>query len=688
MKNRIQLPFILTLLFSFIIGNLFAEIVTYNWPKSWDLQSGRYTIRVRQLDSGEKWIDLHEFNSIPRKYERYRHGFPLEDFHRPNRAELSHKICGGDATSSTIEDRDMTFAIFSFTGSVEIEITKNYGKIAEKVELSPKAFGFNPHFFDGKTVRFAMDQPRYVSVNFVTPDNQDNDERKGICIKHSLMIFADIPEHIAKDYDIPKPTDPGVIVWDNKKDIDEIRKADIIYFPPGDWRMKEHKDSKNHWEKDVEAYLSYPIYHGQMRFARAGQKVYIAGGAYVRGTFRTHGLEGCWVYGRGIVSGRDHVMHELIKYIGENKDGSWTLKTKSKEAFLEFIGTEQGHIQGITIMEAYHHTCPSGPQSTIRRVKIIGWAANNDGTRTGSGSLIENCFYFCGDDHDYAANYHISRNNVFWPRHNGAVAMMGWNVRGDGGAIFENNYIINSEWSGPSKSKQNTGVLCGSKANGGMKHKGTTLRGIKLENYVNYLVQARLEKADNDAEGLITDFLFENCTTEYPFRTPSGIKTPQEIAGTKGTWIQNWTFTNLIVDGVLVTWDNHKDYFKLDLVGSNGKNVDEKRLVRDFTFNSKGKLYTINVKITGNGACSPKGNNGKIQVIGGESQIVNFNPAPNHRIKSISLDGKTVYQYGDKEKQNRQQVVLFNRISQDHSINISFEPGADHFELAPVLFVK
>ena len=84
-------------------------------------------------------------------------------------------------------------------------------------------------------------------------------------------------------------------------------------------------------------------------------------------------------------------------------------------------------------MEGWHHTCPSGSQSEIRCVKIIGWCANNDGTRAGEGYVIENNFYFATDYHDYSANKHTTQNNIFWPRANGAVGMVGWNILGSGG---------------------------------------------------------------------------------------------------------------------------------------------------------------------------------------------------------------------------------------------------------------
>ena len=71
-----------------------------------------------------------------------------------------------------------------------ITVTQNYSSLnAVSVELAPKAFGFVPNFFDGKKVRFMMDRPEYVSVNFSFGSadktiNRDDNRTGGTDIRH------------------------------------------------------------------------------------------------------------------------------------------------------------------------------------------------------------------------------------------------------------------------------------------------------------------------------------------------------------------------------------------------------------------------------------------------------------------------------------------------------------------------
>jgi hypothetical protein len=201
-----------------------SQISNYPWPEDSELISDeKYEIRARTYDPSNNifgdWVNLTGFLSFPRDYS-------------------THWKTLDDAVTGFLKDRTMTFTIFEFTGIIEVEVTQKLSSLnAISVELAPKAFGFTPHYFDGKTVRFAMDKPEYVSVNFNfgpgdTSINRDDNRANGYDIKHGCMIFSEKPEtQWENGYTIPNPDDPGVIVWSNDTPLSTIRSADIIYFP-------------------------------------------------------------------------------------------------------------------------------------------------------------------------------------------------------------------------------------------------------------------------------------------------------------------------------------------------------------------------------------------------------------------------------------------------------------------------
>lgn len=653
---RILLLFIA--LFSLL--QLHATINNYPWPTTAELQSDKYDIRMREIVNGSpsNWVDPMVFMSVPRKYADYKHGFPASEFNGD-----SHERCGGSHATGFLQDRSMSFVMFSFDGMIEVEITKIYGTKANRVDIAPKAFGINPHYFDGKTVRFYMYKPEYVSVDFVCSDNRDNDRFDGFDIKNSVMIFADKHESEA-GYKIPKPTDNGVVVYTNNVNLNTLRNADIIYFPAGDHNLKNHKDNDMSWYYNVSQYDNAELYHGKLNLGKDGQKVYLAPGAYVRGAFHSDGHDNNWLYGRGIVSGRGHIMHEVVRP-SEGANGiEYILKTKSKEAFCHF-GTGAVY-NGVMFKEAYHHTCPSGKNTTINDVKILGWCSNNDGIRPGSGSTIDHVFIKTSDDYDYARDNHTVSNSIFWPGVNGAIGQLGWNNLGSGYAKYFNNYVINSEWS--DADKDNVGIINGSKADAGIKLVNNRIENMKLEGTVNYLVNSAIEQGS--ATGFLKGFVFKNITAEKMFQNANGTIVKQKMVGKGGTVIQDWTFTNLIVAGVLVTKQNYKNYFNLNLDADNN---DNSKLCKNIVFNSEGDIKTITVTTNAGGNASPKGKSGVIQVIEGMDQMVSINPNSGKKIINVTVDGV------DK---GRVQYVLFENVTANHTVEVQFGDGDDFYDLS------
>ncbi|MCG8696919.1 MAG: T9SS type A sorting domain-containing protein, partial [Bacteroidales bacterium] len=314
----------------------------------------------------------------------------------------------------------------------------------------------------------------------------------------------------------------------------------------------------------------------------------------------------------------------------------------------------------------------------IRRIKIIGWCSNNDGIRPGEGSIIDKIFIKTSDDYNYYRGPHVMRNAVMWPGVNGAVGQLGWNDLGVGGAEYYNLNIINSEWHLDNMQKSNIGIINGGKANAGIKLVDNILQDVQIENRTNYLVAVKLS---GTGTGYLRNFTVKNVSTEYPFSNPAGNTVKQELRGASDTWCENWTFTNLFVDGVLVTWDNHKDYFNLNLTGTNGNNTDNDAKTKNVKFDSYGAIHTITYTKTNGGMVRPTGNGNNIQIAQGMDQSISIIPDDGYRIKSITVDGHKKYEYASTSDNQRKQAWIFENVSSNHSIDVEFEAGDDYFDI-------
>lgn len=645
----------------FLIGfssALFAQIESYQWPDAdQSILSGEYYVRARVLNKNgnhSNWQEITTMNVVPR-------------------SPYKHSICGEQASAWNITgDRITSFAPFAFSGPIEIEVEKLFGNKASRVEITPNAYMIQPHYFDGTKVRFAINTWGYISVNFISEDNRDGDGAGGAHIKYGLMLFADKPENEA-GYNIPKPGDSGVVVWNNNTDIETLRNAEIIYFPPGDHKMKEHKDNIQEFLKDPKAMEAAPLYHGQLRLNKT-QKIYLAGGAYVRGCFNGKGHDGVWIYGRGVISGRDHLFHEVLIPEFDN-NGNWILKTATKEAFVDLIGCDDIRLQGVCIIEPYHHTCPSGKRGIIKNIKILGFNYNNDGVRPGDETLVDEIFIKSMDDYDYVRGNHDFKNSVIWPMFNGSVGMISWSALGGRGWRFTNNQLINAETK--NKYSNNDGIV-GSQADFGIQTHEVELRDINIDHPITNLVDAQIldQGNSNNYDTWFRDFNFRNIKANYPFQRTNGESQLNRLKGLKRdnriAWVEDFTFTNFVVDGTLVTFDNYRNYFNINLVGANGVNTDVDNYVRNITFNTSGNLYQIRVDCGQGGQYIPKGKDGLIDCPEGTSQTIVIKPDEGYRIKEVRIDGNLV---------PRTQSPIFEKVTQDHKLKVTFEAGDDYFDL-------
>ena len=246
-------------------ANLQPLIRTFNWPETVandpDLHSNLYTVKVLQ-DGEEYELFLHKSKPDVRPSQ-----YPPDN--------------GGNGVQNVLYDRTFNFGQFEFTDEIIVEATKDFGTVASRVEIQPKAYGINPFYFDGRTVKFKLkhqeNRPSYISINFVSNDNTDDQDLGGQkAVKHGLMLFGDKPE-IYK----PDTTQAGTVFYSDDADSASVVNANLIYFRAGDYDLKK------------------VFKRGVIDLTKNGQHIYVDGGAYVRGAIWSNGKDDIWLYGRG-----------------------------------------------------------------------------------------------------------------------------------------------------------------------------------------------------------------------------------------------------------------------------------------------------------------------------------------------------------------------------------------------------
>lgn len=343
-----------------------------------------------------------------------------------------------DAMHKTNVSKTTAWVNFSFSGTIKVRVTKLYGNIGF-CQVLPASKDIKL-FKESNTVEFNLSEAGHYSVEF----------QKGIVIDHPLLIFANPLEK-----DIPLATDPNVIRFDDG-------------------------------------------YHeiGQKYIVPAGKKIYISGGAYIKGQFYADKGHNISISGRGILSGEN--------YPARTADHMIVLRNASKTL-----------IEGITIIHAPRYMIAvSGDSSQISNVKMLGWWFSTDGISSGENSLIEHCFFKVNDDavKVYSSNM-IVRNNVIWQMENGAPFMISWNGSRDfGNCHIINNDIIRVEhqWD-----NENLAVVCavhGGKA----KISGMVFENLRIDN-ANWRVFHIITKPNRwgrwDPEaGSISNFIFKNIS--------------------------------------------------------------------------------------------------------------------------------------------------------------------------------
>jgi hypothetical protein len=128
---------------------------------------------------------------------------------------------------------------------------------------------------------------------------------------------------------------------------------------------------------------------GRKKEIRAGERVYIAAGAVVEGTFQC-AADNIKVRGRGILSSGCVPWEDWLK---DGSNSMFSYRPKGQ-------GTANHHeYEGLFLLNTpgwYGYGDVN--QSTIRNIKMIAWCGNSDGFHLGGKSVMEDCFIFNNDD--------------------------------------------------------------------------------------------------------------------------------------------------------------------------------------------------------------------------------------------------------------------------------------------------
>jgi hypothetical protein len=208
-------------------------------------------------------------------------------------------------------------------------------------------------------------------------------------VLHPMLVFANPLEGV-----VPDPADP-----------------DVLYFGPGVHEL------------------------GSKVPLRDDQTIYLAGGAWVKGTFIANGpVHNLTIRGRGVLDGS--FVDTGNQDQNKNQPGMIDIADQSSSNLL---------VEGITLANAPRFNVRAlGRFTTVENVKIIDWWWSADGMVGGNSSLLENNFIKVNDDSiKLFWGDTIARKNTIWQLENGAPFMISWNIHVDSDTfhVYDNDVI-------------------------------------------------------------------------------------------------------------------------------------------------------------------------------------------------------------------------------------------------------
>ncbi|MBI5692610.1 MAG: hypothetical protein HZC55_21225 [Verrucomicrobia bacterium] len=390
----------------------------------------------------------------------------------------------------------------------------------------PSIHGIQARIEGGDTIRFTLARPAKIAV---VPNAREalgqlaqQEEKQALeGYRNPLFLFARAPEK-----DVPAKEAKGTLVIRPGQTVTpaEFSRAKVIWFEPG-----------------LHDYSRFPGDEQYYMVLRTGQTVYLAGGAWLLGNFRSEvrrPIEDIpLVRGRGVLSG-DKQPWDGVPYV----------RTVIANVRLD----------GITVTDPHNHIQHS--IAPVRDVAVVGaWHGNTDGLtvepRPGDrydGWHIDDCFVMAADTNLKVGGSARARNYVAWQLSNAEPA---W-IRNPDRCVVDGLYIIAfNNWPPPGAgASRQTFNLHGGR--GGVKR--TIVRNVVVE--APFVPLLFLLPAEDPGAPQFEDVIFENVVVTTPYISA---KSPIGAARADGPATGRIVFRNLVINGVRVTNANCRDYFEL-----------------------------------------------------------------------------------------------------------------------------
>jgi len=414
-----------------------------------------------------------------------------------------------DGTDSVGTSRYISFTNFEMSGgSVTVEVTDLQGSITSAT-VRPKKYGIVPSI-SGNKLTFTLTSPQKVAIE-VNGSNTD-----------MLYIFGNAP-----DGGEPSGT--------------------TYYYGPG-------------------------VYDAGVVQLNSNEKVYVAGGAYVKGVFQfKDGTSGQQILGPGIISGENQ----------KNVGASWSMMNGTKKnSGWSFANTSGQTIKDVTFIK------PAEPflmwlvdGSLVQNVKFIAHPDNGRGNSVGgSGGIaiygknqpftLNDCFAFASDD-GYKYEYNDVDGSVVKNSTIGYAAgaplggiwndVLGSNTRGV--AVENSDVVMTSN----NNYADNVGVVYAMSDNVFGTH--GPIYNLRFSNIAigdDATPFNRLVGFQASSRGSISNVSFNNIDVKkVPEHTSN-------LTGYSSTYkVQDVDFTNVRINGTLLTDANKSDFLNINTYTSN-----------------------------------------------------------------------------------------------------------------------
>ncbi|MEI6753735.1 MAG: T9SS type A sorting domain-containing protein [Paludibacter sp.] len=409
-----------------------------------------------------------------------------------------------DTYSSGFMSFNNHFTTFSFSGDIVVEIKLPLRTSISSVVVRPLSKKINATF-SGNTISIPLSSAANLYLEI------DGEKR------NPLFVFANPLET-----NVPLASNPNV-----------------IYYGPGIYDI---------------GYSG-----GAMQNIPVGKTIYLEGGAFVKGVFKTKGTAGTTTFrGRGILSGISIVGN--TGYAGMIDAYRGTLNVEGI-----IIATAPAGFQGII---GYDKNC------VINNVKMLSWASNSDCGVVGPNSTVTNCFIKINDDALKPIYSGILyKDNAVWQQMTGSVIMLGWNSVEQGiSPTVSGLDVIGIDRGWRTTSDGTVQAFMNLKNSNGATYKNILIENVRIEVKSYMLFGLDIKQTDpgfvnnpafNLGLGSVDGIVFRNISVNGLPARISYFNGNGNVTSASTGDIKNVTFEDLTIKGTLITAQNASAYISL-----------------------------------------------------------------------------------------------------------------------------